>query len=89
MNIKLSSRDIMEKQYEPKDFNPESATPFQKNFSATTMAKELFYQGYNTLESITEQFKERNLEVGAEVKKIIKAVIEKLSIIDPPIKPSK
>jgi hypothetical protein len=89
MNIKLSSRDVMEKEYDPKGFNPDSVTPFQKNFSATTMAKELFYQGYNTPEAIKEQFKIRNLDVDAEVKKIIKAVIEKLSVVDPPIEPSK
>lgn len=76
----------MENKYDPKDFNPEAATPFQKNFNATTMAKELFYEGYDTLASQTEQFKKRNLTVNDEVKKIIKAVIEKLSIVEPPIK---
>jgi len=84
--IKLSARDVMDKEYDPKDFNPDMGTPFQKNFNATTMAKELFYEGYDNVSAITEQFKKRNLKVDDDVKKIIKAVIEKLSIVEPPIK---
>jgi len=80
MKIKLSARDILDKEYDPDEFNPESTTPFQSNFNATNLARELFYEGYKSIESMSKQFKLRNYKVDAEAKKIMQAIIDKFDL---------
>lgn len=75
---KLSSRDAVENQYDPKGFDAEYNVIPSINFTSSNMAQTLWDLGYHDMESMTKQFKERNLPVDAEAKKIMKAVIEKM-----------
>ena len=79
--IRISKRDndVMEGKYDPDDFDSEYKSLFQNNFNAVNLVKELYAEGYCEESSIAEQFKLRHYEVNAEVKKIIKAILEKLT----------
>lgn len=78
--IRLSKRDndVMEDKYDPEDFNSEYKTLFQNNFNAVNLTKELIAEGYKDISSITEQFKLRNYKVNEDVKKVMKAVLDKM-----------
>lgn len=80
MKIRLSARDKdpMENKYDPKEFDAENKNKFQNKTNASNVALELYYKGYKTLASISEQFKLRNYEVDDSTKEIIKGVIEKM-----------
>ncbi len=68
--IKISKRD-------DKEFNPEFNLKFKKDFNATNLAREIYALGYKTEKEIIEQFKERNYEVDADIKAIVKAIVDK------------
>ncbi len=84
--IKLSVRDtdIMDKKYDPKDFDAEYKADFSNGANAINLATELYDMGYKTLASISQQFKNRNYDVNAEIKKVINAVIEKMELKNKP-----
>ena len=78
LRISKRDNDVMEEKYDPEDFDPEFKSLFQNNFNAVNLVKELFAEGYCEESSIAEQFKLRNYEVTADIKKVIKAILKKL-----------
>jgi Leu/Phe-tRNA-protein transferase len=58
------------------DLDVEFNLKFHKAYNAANLAKELYYLGFKTPESMKKEFEIRNYEVDKEVNDIIKEVIE-------------
>ena len=74
--IVLSSRDDI---VDPKDFESERNLEGVEKNNIHYQAQEVFYLGFQTVEAIVKQLKDRGMTIDADDKKVIKNVVEQLS----------